>query len=279
MMQPHHFRTMSSHRFLRPSGRVPSALIALGFMATGSIAAAQTVVVLDDFSTSLLGTDYVQKTVGPFGAGGWFVAGGELQPDTTSAPVGGYGAWVWTANALQDVGDWFSVDIAVTSTAGDHNGGFSIWTSGTTMFDRLVEPRLSYNGGYAFIGSDQSSELWNENLVGGVINGPVTLKVTLTSQNGGDSSLRFDLSDSDGAIGPVNFYTVTGYTGPFYVGPSAWQAAGGNVAFDNLTYSTTSAVPEPSSYAALAGIAALALAWRTRRRRPAGRVELPEAQA
>ena len=248
-------------------------------MVASSVASAQTVVVLDDFSTNRLGTDYVQKTVDPFGPGGWFVGSGELQPETVLAPVNGYAAWVWKTNSLQSVGDWFSIDLAVSGSGSDHNGGLSVWTGNTTTFDRVLEPRLSYGSGYSYLASDQGSEVWNQTLGPGVINGPVTLKITLSDVSGGNSTLRIDLSDSDGAIGPAEFYTVFGYTGPLYVGPSAWQGAGGNIAFDNLTYATTSAVPEPSSYAALAGIAALALAWRTRRRRSARGVELPEAQA
>ncbi|HWA85913.1 MAG TPA: hypothetical protein VG710_06805 [Opitutus sp.] len=258
---------MNFFPLLHPPALGSSALLAFGLVAASQVASAQTVVVLDDFSTNLLGTDYVQKTVDPFGAGGWFISGGELQPDTVSAPVNDYGAWVWTANSLQNAGDWFSVDIDVSGTGGDHNGGLSIWSGNTTTFDRVLEPRLSYNSDYAYLASDQNGNVWSESLTAGVINGPVTLKVTLTGRSGSNTNLQFDLSDSDGAIGPAEFYTVSGYTGPLYVGPSAWQATGGNVAFDNLAYSTTSAVPEPSTCAALAGVVAFAMAGVQRKRR------------
>ena len=262
--------------FSRPASWSPflrAALVALGCAAASSVGSAQTVTVLDDYSTDLLNTNYVQKNVPGFGAGGWVVAGGELQPETAAAPVNGYGAWAWTANSLQNVGDWFSIDLTVSGTGSDHNGGLSVWTGNTATFDRVLEPRLSYNSGYDFVGSDQqSSEVWNEVLSGGLGSGVVTLKITLDGVSGGDSTLRIDLSDSNGAIGPAEFYTVSGYTGSFYVGPSAWQATGGNITFDNLTYSTTSAVPEPASCAAMIGAAALGLAWmrRSGRRRREG---------
>jgi hypothetical protein len=129
----------------------------------------------------------------------------------------------------------------------------------------VIEPRLSYNSGYTFIGSDESTALWTDNLADGVVNGPVTLKVTLTGSDATNTFLSIALSDSDGQIGPVQDYTVTNFTGPLFVGPSAWQASGGSVTFDNLTFQAA-AIPEPSTYAALFGATVLGFAaWRRRR--------------
>lgn len=225
------------------------------------LVSAQTV--LDDFSTDQFATAYVQKNVPSFSSGGWAVTGGALQPDSVSS-AGGYAAFVWTGNALQNAGDWFSIDVTIAGSGNDHNGGLSVWTSATTTFDRVLEPRLGYNNGFSFVGSDQSAELWVNNLNNGVVTGPVTLKVAIASIDATNTYLTITLNDADGLIDSRD-YTVASYTGPLYVGPSAWQASGGNVAFDNLTYSAASAVPEPSTCAALAGACALGLVARRRR--------------
>lgn len=240
--------------------RLPAFLLA--GLAAALPLAAQTV--LDDFSTDQFATNYVQKSVPDFNAGGWNVTGGQLQPDSITT-AGGYAAFAWTANSLQNAGDWFSVDISIAGTGGNHNGGLSLWQSNSDTFDRVLEPRLSYDSGYAFVGSDQSTALWADNLVDGVVNGPVTLKVTLTGHDATNTFLSIALSDGDGQIGPVQSYTVANFTGPLYVGPSAWQASGGNVTFDNLTFQAA-AIPEPSTYAALAGALVLGFtAWQRRR--------------
>lgn len=220
-------------------------------------AVAQTV--LDDFSTDKFSTDYVQKSVSPFTNHGWSVTGGQLQPDSVAA--GGYSAFVWTSNSLANAGDWMSIDVSVDSSASDHNGGLSVWKSidaGTS--DRAVEPRVSFNSTYGFVGDTWSSSVASES-----VTGPLTLKVTLNGHDASDTFITASLSNAGGLIDTHDF-TISGFTGPIFVGPSAWQASAGNVAFDNLTYYSASAVPEPSTYAALVGAAALgAAAWRRRR--------------
>jgi len=227
-----------------------------------ALASAQ--IVLDDFSSDQFATAYVQKDMSPsFSNGGWNVAGGALQPDSLSA--GGYAAFVWTGHSLQNAGDWFSIDINVAGSGNDHNGGLSVWTSAATTFDRVIEPRLGYNGGFTFVGSDQNAELWANNLNSGLVTGPLTLKVALASVDAFNTYLTVTLSNG-GSLLDSHDYTVANYTGPLYVGPSAWQASAGNVSFDNLTYFSASAIPEPSTYAALLGVSALGLTtWRRRR--------------
>ena len=254
---------MNSPHLSFPRAAATAALL-LGAFASLPSTRAQTPVVLDDFSTDKFSTNYVQKLVpggsGFFGTGGWVVSGGELQPETADASIGGYAAYVWTGNALQNVGDSFSIDLSVSATGSDHNGGLSVWTSASTTFDRVVEPRLGYNGSYTFVGSDQNSLLWSESPSGGTISGPATLTVALSGRTATDSTLTISLSDANGTVGTVHDYTVLDYVGSFYVGPSAWQATGGNVAFDNLTFAAgATAVPEPATYAAILGALGLGL--------------------
>lgn len=244
--------------------RAGFAAALLGFLLAPALATAQ--VVLDDFSTDKFATDYVQKTVAGFGSGGWNLVSDELHLNTTDP--GGYAAFVWKSHALENVGDWMSIDLAVANVSNSHNGGFSLWTSNTTTFDRVLEPRVTFNGtNHQFLASDGGGvNVWDEVLGGGIASGFMTMKVELTSHEGGDSVFTATLSFISGSS-MTKEYTLAGYTGPIYLGPSAYLANGNNVAFDNLTYYSASAVPEPTTYAAIFGAAALALAgWRRRQR-------------
>lgn len=247
---------------------LPSALT-LAFALAVS-ASAQTTTLLDDFSTDLFSTNYVQKNVSGFSSGGWNITSGRLMPDTTS--TGGYAAYVWTSNALQNVGDSFTIDLSVGNFRYDHNGGLSVWTSNTSTFDRIFEPRLSGNGSnYAFASTDANGidhvDAFNVSTLSLV---QLTVALTGRGASGNDSdltaTLSFVLNGSHGSYSQD--YHLADFTGPLYVGPSDWQGSGPDVSFDNLSYTAaaTSAVPEPSTYAAFAGAAILAFAfWRRRR--------------
>jgi len=226
-------------------------------------AQAQTTLFLDDYSTDKFGTNYVQKNVDGFIAGGWNVTGGVLAPITSA--TGGYAAFTWTSNSLHSVGDSFSIDVSVSTAVFEHNGGLSLWTSNTTAYDRILEPRLNYNGGYAFVGSDQANSLWADNVSTSDGSQPITLTLSLLSRDATSETVSAAISNSNGLLFSHQ-YIVNNYTGDLYVGPSVWQGDGGTVVFDNLSYTPTSAVPEPSTYAAFAGALALGFAaWRRRR--------------
>lgn len=216
---------------------------------------------LDGYSTNLLGSSYVQKS----GSTSWNVLGGQLQAESG----GGYSAFAWTGGqTLQNVGDAFSVNIWIPRVVGGQNGGLAVWATNAAnsdpSVDRYFEPRLSYTGsGYTFTSEANNSDGY---LITPLSGNPIdftTLTVTLTDFVNGTATLTASLSGS-------GFATITqaysfAASGGFYVGPSSWQGTGGNVIFDNLSYST-SAIPEPSTYAAIFGSAALGLAaWRRRR--------------
>lgn len=248
---------MTSHRIILP---------ALAFALSGS-AFAQ--VVLDDYSSDHFSTDYVQKSIPGFDLGGWSVTNGELRPDSVTE-AGGYAAFVWTSHSLQNAGDWFSIELSVAAAAGEQNAGLSVWKSTDgAIFDRVVEPRLSYNSTYAFIGSDQEGQLWADGLSPiGLEAGSIGLRVTLVGYIDGDALLDFELFNQNGALSPTRRYAVVGHTGPLYVGPSAWQANGANIAFDNLAY-FSAVIPEPSAFAVVFGTFAFSAAVVRRRGRKA----------
>jgi len=259
---------MTTSSFLPLRGRHSPAWFLLGLALAAPTIHAQTPVILDDFSTDKFATSYVQKDVPGFGPGGWVVTGGLLQPESTSGSVGGYAAFVWTSNALQNVGDSFSIDLLVAPLASGANAGFSIWTSNTATFDRVSEPRLASDQGYSFLG-DASGDFWFDSVRD--VSGPATLTITLTGRTATDTLISLNLSDTNGVLDWRPNEVISGYVGSLYVGPSAYAASGGNVAFDNLTF-TAAAVPEPATYAALFGLMALGLGlWRHAKRPATGK--------
>lgn len=258
---------MTSSRFLSLRGLISSAALLLGFALASPFVSAQSTVVLDDFSTDKFSADYVQKDVSGFGPGGWVVMGGLLQPETQGGTVGGYAAFAWTQNALQNVGDSFSIDLLVSTDANGGNAGLSVWTSNTTTFDRVSEPRLSYgDSGYTFIG-DASGDVWFDSVR--AVDGPATLTITLSGRTATDTLLTYNLTDNSGALDSRVNEVISGYLGVLYVGPSAYNASGGNIAFDNLTYTAASTVPEPATTAVFFGVMAIGLGLWRKLKRPA----------
>jgi hypothetical protein len=234
-------------------------------LALPAIVGAQTL--LDDYSTDLFATHYVQKNVPGFTSGGWNITSGRLMPDTSA--TNGYVAYVWKNNALQNVGDSFTIDLQIGNYAFDHNGGLAVWTSNTSTFDRVFEPRLSSNGSaYAFVSTDEEGVDHVDTMdVFTLSNVKLTVALADRGAGGNDSHLtatvNFVLNGSTGSF--THDYLLAGFTGPLYVGPSDWQGSGPDVSFDNLTFTAASAVPEPSTYAALLGAGALGLVgWRRR---------------
>ncbi|ACB74999.1 PEP-CTERM sorting domain-containing protein [Opitutus terrae] len=239
------------------STRLCLGLLALPLLA--SFVRAQ--VVLDDFSSNQFATSYAQKS----GATSWNVVGGQAQPETANS----YSAFAWTEATLTNVGDSFSIDLMVQAVLPGQNGGLAVWASSTAYtnpaIDRLFEPRLSYTGnGYEFTSEFNNQDGYLISALSGTPGFSPTLTVSVTDRTASSTTLTATLS-GPGFDQLSHAYTFD-FTNPLYVGPSAWQATGGSTYFDNFTY-TTSAVPEPSTYAAIAGAAALGFAaWRRRGR-------------
>jgi hypothetical protein len=222
---------------------------------------------LDDYSSDLFSTHYVQKNVPGFTSGGWNVTSGQLMPDTSN--TNGYVAFVWKDNALQNVGDSFTIDLHISKLAFDHNGGLAVWTSNTSTFDRVFEPRLGGHGSaYTFVSTDENGVDQVDTMdVSTLAN--VKLTVALADRGAGGNDAHLTATVSFVLNGSAGFfshdYLLEGFTGPLYVGPSDWQGHGADVSFDNLTFTAASAVPEPSTFAALLGATALGLVgWRRR---------------
>ena len=253
---------MNSSPFSRFRFSAALALLACG-LAAGPLARAQTV--LDDFSANLHDTSYTFK------AGDdttWHVADGTLQPVHSSAAD--YHAWIWSGGqALVNVGDSFSIDLQVAPSGGAHNGGLAVWTSSAAntnpATDRVFEPRLGYDSGvFSFVSEFNNVDGYTITTLDAAPVGFTTLAITLSGRTADSSTLTAVLSGT-GFTTLQHDYTFN-FTGAMFVGPSSYLADAGNVAFDNLAYSTsTSAIPEPSTYAAIFGACALGLAaWRRR---------------
>jgi len=232
----------------------------------GPAASAQ--VVLDNFSTDLHATSYTFKTGD---TGSFLVSGGELQLSSSSA----YNAWIWSGGqTLASVGDYFSANLTIgTSGNSDHNGGLAAWGSSTAntapATDRYFEPRVAYTGtGYTFTAEFNNGQGYTVTTLDGTPAGAMTLRVTLSGQTASTRTLTATLSGS--GFSTISQDYTFNFSGPLYVGPSSYLGNGANVGFDNLTYYSMSAIPEPSTYAALCSAAALGFAtWRRRRARSA----------
>ncbi len=238
--------------------------------AFASLVVAQTTTVLDDFSTDLRSTSYTFKSGND---ARWRVFNGVLDP-TSGSTTELYSSWIWSGGeSLHAIGDSFSIDLQLIRSGSGFNGGLAVWKSNSAnsdpSFDRVFEPRLT---GPSLTDFEFMSEANNPQ--GYVITtlpntgslSPIatTLTVTLTNRTASDSTLTAVLSGS--GFDTITHTYISDFTGDFFVGPSTYQADGINVSFDNLTYTGTSAVPEPSTYAAIFGSAVLGLAiWRRRR--------------
>lgn len=235
-----------------------SAGLALA-LAFAPLASAQ--VVLDAFTQpdGTFAGSYVQKYNS---SAVWTIQGNTLWVQASNQ----YAALVWPSHTLSDIGDSFSIDIDINPSSFAHNGGLAVWKTATadgfSAANRAFEPRFDWtpNGGaYSFVSDNFNAA------ISGDATGWATLTVSLTGRTASDTLLTATLSGA-GFTTLVNDFTVTGWLDPLYVGPSAFQGAGGNVRFDNFTFTSGSAIPEPSTYAALCGAAALGLAvWRRRR--------------
>ena len=242
------------------------ALVFVALLLAAPSAHAQSL--LDGYATDLFGSSYVRKS----GSSSWNVLGGQAQAESG----GGYSAFAWTGGeTLQNIGDAFSVDIWIPRVVGGQNGGLAVWATNSAntdpSVDRFFEPRLSYTGsGYTFTSEANNGDGHVIVPLSGNPSGFSTLTVTLTDLTAGTATLTALLSGT--GFTPISQdYSFTG-AGGFYVGPSSWQGTGGNVIFDNFSYSA-SAIPEPSTYAAIFGTAALGFAvWRRRRRAAASAV-------
>jgi hypothetical protein len=248
--------------FTREPARLAVALFSL--LAAASPLLAQTAV-LDDYSSYQFGTSYVEKN----GHGIWNIVSGQVQPYTGGA--GQYSAVAWTNQTLHNVGDAFSIDLAIAPVANGQNGGLAVWASGLPQTnpatDRLFEPRVGFNGsGFDFTSETNGFPGYTISTLSGTPLGLSTLTVTLSARDATTSTLTATLTGS-GFAAISHEYTVS-FVDPLFVGPSTWQGGAGNVVFDNFSYSTASvsAIPEPSTYAAIFGASALGLAaWRRRR--------------
>jgi len=248
---------------------------ALALLASASLAtSASAQAVLDDFSTDLRSTSYTFKSGDD---GRWRVFGGLLDP-VSGSNTELYSGWIWSGGeTLNAVGDSFPINLHLFQSGNTFNGGLAVWKSNTSdtvaATDRIFEPRLSgsdlNNQNYQFTSEANNpdgyliTDLPNTNAISPL---DATLSITLTDRTATDTTLTAVLSGED-------FSTIThsftfDFTGPLFVGPSTYGANGVNVSFDNLTYST-SAVPEPSTYAALAGLGMLGFAMLRRRRQRA----------
>lgn len=92
---------------------------------------------------------------------------------------------------------------------------------------------------------------------------------TLTSSFSSNGGASFVSLASINASSTFGFSPANGFTLQLYAASGGVEHAANTMFFDNFSVAATSAVPEPSTYAALAGLGALGLAWWRRKTNPA----------
>lgn len=145
--------------------------------------------------------------------------------------------------------------------------GFGLFTSTTSRFDAATGAQ-----GYKINGTNSSSltaSTWYQ-LTAVTTNNGTAFHTTLSLQSYGangqtltGSPISIGASDNAGGAGLLSAGTIyVGLYGGADFGPSSFNQT---PAIDNFSVTGVSAIPEPSTYAALAGAGVLALAWWRRR--------------
>lgn len=207
------------------------------------------------------------------------VAGGQVTYDFNSSNGGwsGTGDWTWNSSsgawATGGVGAYITTftltsPTLVVSSSGNVTGSFSHRFYFETARDG-GHFRYSVNGG-AWLTVPQgliSGQSYNVSMGG---SGPITGTMAFSNQSSGWSTPSYLTSDFTLGTSSADWFTAGDQIQFRFVG--AWDdsvlRASPNWEITSLVASNVSVVPEPSSYAALVGIGALALAgWQTRRYR------------
>jgi len=204
-------------------------------------------VILDDFSTDNK-LKYQFAPVFPTTASdGWAVAGGELRPsmeEDTSA------TWLWNqGEKLSAAGDSVSIRLSLSEDAG---------TGSFTSIGLFVAADASLVNGH-FVSLDKNGSIWGYNVdgssaLGAAPSGPVQLTIQRTGQSAGEFVYTTTFSGPGLPI-PITD-TFADASPSLLFGPYAGNTAGALVALDNFTFT---AVPEPSTYAAVFGLLALTM--------------------
>jgi len=211
-------------------------------------------VVLDDFSANNQAKyDFVPVFGSP--SDGWTVTAGALRPSIDSS---GSATWLWNqGEKLSAAGD--SISISLSLPSGLDNGlpnsiGLFVVADATEVFlgHEITQTFTHVNG----------VDVWSYNLdssgpsVLSAPTGPVLVTVQRTAQQTVDGFLYTTTFSGGGLASPITDFFYDSSESLLF-GPFAYNTTGAPAALDNFTFT---AVPEPSMYAAVFGLLALATA-------------------
>ena len=209
-------------------------LLASVFLLFGATDAVATTVVLDDYSTNQMSTNYY-FLAGPNGTpqNAPIVTNGKLRPYTGAGSSAAYAVFVWNrGEKLDSVGDNVSIQVQSnwpiqppTSPFSAFFGGLAITGSQTGPI--LEDLSLNYN-----IGAQPRIQFKNTTL-SGIPTGPATISVLVTRVGSADMDILATVS----APGITTVQkSITLSRNVVYFGPAGFNATGAQIELDNLSF-------------------------------------------